>query len=138
MTLAALGVSLDDLVARLNGDQALVADVCTVFVIDSARMLRNLSSALYDADANRLIAAAHILKGAVSSFTTGAPLQAAIRVEQLARRGEFDAAADAVLNLMRLVTALRDDLTIAAATRRMTAAAASQEPYGRPVARAVC
>ncbi len=53
-----------ELALRVGGDQAFVDELCTLFCTSSRTLLSTLQAALEVADAQRIIADAHTLKGA--------------------------------------------------------------------------
>jgi CheY-like chemotaxis protein len=106
------------LLARVEGDEALLDELVRLFVGDVPARLGEVAVALSVGDAPALRRAAHAVKSAVSNFVTGqggaGPAQAAIaaarRVEDLAAGGDLTAAAGACRALEEAVARLRDEL----------------------------
>jgi len=104
--------------ARVEGDEALLAEIARLFRDDWVRLREEIGAALAEGDAARLHWAAHTAKGALSNFAAGPAGAAAVRLETLARAGDLASAADAVAvleaELGRLLPAL-DQLAAAPA-----------------------
>jgi HPt (histidine-containing phosphotransfer) domain-containing protein len=61
-----------ELATRVGGDEAFADELCSLFRTSSRTLLRELQTALAHADAQRIIANAHTLKGA--ALNIGAPM----------------------------------------------------------------
>jgi HPt (histidine-containing phosphotransfer) domain-containing protein len=61
-----------ELTTRVGGDEVFVNELCALFCTSSRTLLRELQAALELADAQRIIANAHTLKGA--ALNIGAPM----------------------------------------------------------------
>jgi CheY-like chemotaxis protein len=81
--------------ARVDGDEALLADLARLFLDESPNMLAALQTALAENDAARLERAAHSLKGAVSTFAARDAVDAALKLERLGRAGDLEEAPQA-------------------------------------------
>ena len=90
----------------LDGDEAAITAVIDVFLRDAESYLGEVDAALAAGDADRLMRAAHTVKGAVAIFDALPATDAAIRVELAARRGD-------------LAVARRDADDLRAETRRL-------------------
>jgi two-component system, sensor histidine kinase and response regulator len=84
---------------RVGGDMKLLHELIDLFFADCPRMWQNMCDALSQGDAVKLSRAAHTLKGSIGVFGAHSAREAAERVEQLARKGEFARAAEAVTHL---------------------------------------
>jgi CheY-like chemotaxis protein len=105
------------LLARVEGDEALLDELVRLFVGDVPARLGEVAVALAAGDAPALRTAAHAVKSAVSNFVTGtgggpapAAVVAARRLEELAAAGDLSAAAAASRALEEAVARLRDEL----------------------------
>jgi two-component system sensor histidine kinase/response regulator len=89
----------DEIRERLGGDTKLLHELIEVFFEDCPRMWQSVRDALSQGDALKLRRAAHTLKGSVGVFGAQAARAAAERLEQLARTGDLQSAAEAVAQL---------------------------------------
>ncbi len=92
----------------------LLQDLVDIFLEDLPRRLRALRAALAEDDVEGLLAAAHAIKGSVSTFAAAAAYEAASQLEDLARSGTgagLKAAIDVLeQEISRLQPALREIL----------------------------
>lgn len=97
--------------ALLDGDEAALSQLVSLFIADLPRNLKELNEALAQRSAPRLAAVAHSLKGAVGVFHALQAQDAAQRVESAARASDTERACrDAPLLVAALntrATALR-------------------------------
>ena len=75
--------------ARLEGDNELLAEMAALFVVECPRMLSAIHEAIARQDAKMLERAAHALKGSVGNFAAPAALDAALALEKAADRKDF-------------------------------------------------
>jgi len=94
------------LIARLEGDEALAGEMAAIFVRECPALLERVRDAVRRNATGDLREAAHALKGAVANFSASAATDRATEVEQLARTGGVAAAAACVDQLDTEVTAL--------------------------------
>jgi two-component system sensor histidine kinase/response regulator len=94
------------LIARLEGDEALAGEMAAIFVKECPALLERVREAARRGSAADLRDAAHALKGAVANFSVTAATQAAAEVEQLARTGGTAAAAGSIDRLEIEIAAL--------------------------------
>jgi len=85
----------DELLARVGGDRALLAELVRLFVDDAPRSLARIRKAIDAGDGEELRRAAHTLKGAASNFDAPALVQAARALEEIGRGKRFDEQAPA-------------------------------------------
>ena len=71
------------LMARLDGDTGLLAEVVDLFFESAPRLMRDLKKALEARDAASVERAAHTLKGAVANFGARAVFEATMRMDKL-------------------------------------------------------
>ncbi len=77
------------LLARLDGDTALLKEMTALFLSDCPRLLSDLEAAVASGVAPRIERAAHALKGAVANFDAKAAYDVALQLEGLARAGDL-------------------------------------------------
>ncbi len=80
------------LMARLDGDTGLLAEVVDLFFESAPRLMRDLKKALEARDAASVERAAHTLKGAVANFGARTVFEATMRMERLGHDGDLTGA----------------------------------------------
>ena len=107
-TAASIDAIIDraEVLERFEGDMDLVREVAELFIADCPHRLAAVREALADGDSAGLQRAAHSLKGSVSNFSAGAAVEAALRLEMLARAGDLTDAATACSTLEREIARL--------------------------------
>jgi CheY-like chemotaxis protein len=75
--------------ARVDGDEGLLADLAKLFCEESPKLLFAVEDAVARKDAAALKRAAHSLKGSMSTFAARDATEAALRLEELASVGEL-------------------------------------------------
>jgi signal transduction histidine kinase/CheY-like chemotaxis protein len=80
----------DEVLARVGGDRALLAEISRLFIDDAPTHLKRIREAMDAQDGDALRRAAHALKGAASNFDAGGVVTAARAIEQIGRTGQFD------------------------------------------------
>jgi CheY-like chemotaxis protein len=98
------------LLARMEGDQALLAEVVAIFHAEAPRMLADLRRAIEEANAAALQRVAHSFKGAVAIFGAHRASDAAQTLESLGRNGSVAGAAEVLAALEGQMTALSNEL----------------------------
>jgi two-component system sensor histidine kinase/response regulator len=96
--------------ARVDGDEGLLADLAKLFCEESPKLLSAVQDAVAKRDTAALKRAAHSLKGSISTFAAQDATEAALRLEDLARVGEFAGAEDAYRLLVAQVERLKQAL----------------------------
>ena len=95
---------------RLDGDEALVAELIQTFLSEYPELMSAVRKSMIQKDPAQVVQAAHALKGAVCNLTSGAALQAAVELETLGRVGDLRLADRSLqkleLEMGRLVAAL--------------------------------
>jgi CheY-like chemotaxis protein/HPt (histidine-containing phosphotransfer) domain-containing protein len=99
--------------ACVGGDRGLLAQVVATFRTSWVDYQKRIEAALDGTDAEALRMSAHALKGAIATLGSVAGREAAIRLEQLAREGDFDAARSAYSSLRSCITRLDSALVTA-------------------------
>jgi two-component system, sensor histidine kinase and response regulator len=96
--------------ARVDGDEGLLADLAKLFCEESPKLLSTVQDAVKKRDAAALKRAAHSLRGSMSTFAAREATEAASRLEELARVGELVNADDAYALLVAQVERLKQAL----------------------------
>jgi two-component system sensor histidine kinase/response regulator len=96
--------------ARVDGDEGLLADLATLFCEESPKLLSAVRDAVAKSDAAALQRAAHSLKGSMSTFAARDATEAALRLEELARSGDLADAESAYRLLAAQVDRLKQAL----------------------------
>ena len=96
--------------ARVDGDEALLADLAKLFCEESPKMMAAVQQAIAAKDAERLERAAHSLKGAVATLAAQKAFDAALRLERLGRAGDLSEAERAYEALESQIERLRSVL----------------------------
>jgi two-component system sensor histidine kinase/response regulator len=96
--------------ARVDGDEGLLADLAKLFCEESPKLLSAVQDAVAKRDTVALKRAAHSLKGSISTFAARDATEAALRLEDLARAGEFAGSEDAYRLLETQVERLKQAL----------------------------
>jgi CheY-like chemotaxis protein len=103
-------VDLEGSLTRLAGDMELFRKLAEFFDEDSPPLLAQIQAGLQQSDARLVERSAHTIKGLASNFGAEPTVQAALRVEELARGDNLAAAAEALPNLESQVQKLRESL----------------------------
>ena len=103
-------VNVAALMARLEGDRELLAELVTLYVEDEAGQLAELERAVERRDAEAVRRAAHALKGVVSNFSAPFAEAAAFALEMAGRHGQLSSAPALVATLRLELGRVRDAL----------------------------
>ncbi len=85
--------------ARVEGDSELFGDLLKLFASEAPAALGKVRKAVERKDAAAIERGAHTLKGSLSNFASEESVQAASRLEALAREGDLEPAQDAFRDL---------------------------------------
>ncbi len=96
--------------ARIEGDEELLREVCQLFLEESPKLLDKLRQAVAAGDAEGVVRAAHSLKGESSYLSASATSQAARQLEEMGRNQDLSRASDMLAQLEREVTSLQLEL----------------------------
>jgi HPt (histidine-containing phosphotransfer) domain-containing protein len=109
---AASQVSFDpeELLARVEGDRGLLAELVETFGADSRHLLANMRHGVEIGDAGLVHEAAHAIKGTLGTFSAGAASEAALALEVMGGQGVLTGAGAGVARLEREVEHLLRDL----------------------------
>lgn len=91
----------------LGGDRDLMAEVLRLFIDDSARLFREMHTAVARRNAEAIRQVAHALKGSIANLSSGSARELAAELEQLGKRGELEGAAELVERLEHELTLLQ-------------------------------
>jgi CheY-like chemotaxis protein len=103
-------IDREELLARVDGDTALLQDMVSLFLADLPRTLTAIREAVESEDAERLHKLAHSLKGSVINFSAHATTRAVVRLETMAREGDLGQAPPALKELEAAVEQLLPEL----------------------------
>ena len=92
-------LSKDTLLARVEGDVALLGEMAATFLGECPKYLSDIRQAVASCDSRALQSTAHTLKGSVANFTAHRATQAALRLEMMARDGDLTKSEPALLEL---------------------------------------
>ena len=109
--------------ARVDGDENLLADLAKLFLEEGPKMLAAIQTAVSEKDAARLERAAHSIKGTVSTFAAQGAFDAALKLERLGRAGELQEVSQALMHLESEMDRLQSAL-------QSLVAAGEQVPHG--------
>ncbi len=112
----------DTILEAVGGNVKLLTRVRDAFLSQSPRLLDSMRDAVAQRNAAELCRSAHTLKGAISNFGMGEALEAAIRIEQAGRDGDFEDAAVVLPRLESTVRDLQERMSAALAAATQTAA----------------
>jgi len=103
-------LDIDALLTSFDGDRELLLMLAKVFADSSPCQLSELGDALMRGDAEALARGAHALRGSVANFRAEAAVDAAARLEKLARTGDLSIADSALAVLKDEIELLRGAL----------------------------
>ncbi|MBI4964579.1 MAG: response regulator [Desulfomonile tiedjei] len=95
------------LMNQVGGDEGFVRQLAVLFLKESHDQLSALEQCVKDRDADGIARYSHSLKGALGSLHAARAAQAALELEQLARRGDVDRAAEAFDTLKKKIETVR-------------------------------
>jgi chemotaxis protein histidine kinase CheA len=98
---AALKLDEAEILARLDGDCQLLADLCDLSLVELPRMIQTLAEEVKAGNANAVHRAAHRLKGSLSVFGTGPHIEDCVAMEEIAIKCDLSRAAEAMSRLER-------------------------------------
>ncbi len=96
--------------ARVEGDTQLLAEMVRLFSEESPRLLSAAQKAVARRDAKALERAAHTLKGSVGNFAARGAVQAALKLETMAREGDLTEVEEAYRALEEQIERLKPAL----------------------------
>jgi HPt (histidine-containing phosphotransfer) domain-containing protein len=102
---------------RLQGDRELLEEIAGVFREEAPKLLAQITEAVERDDAGALKLAAHTLKGALANFAATAAVEAARRLELMAKEGDLSLAGPALATLEREIALLTPALEAISAGR---------------------
>lgn len=84
-----LQLDIDEILARIDGDCQLLADLCELSLTELPRMNQTLVDAVGKQDADAVHRAAHRLKGALSVFGDGPHIRDCLTLEEMGRKHDI-------------------------------------------------
>jgi PAS domain S-box-containing protein len=103
-------LDLDGLMRNFDGDAELVLTLARVFGDSSLDQMEQISDAIAHGDAEALARGAHLLKGAVANFGARAAVDAAVRLEGIAKSGDLSLAGSALAALEQEIDRVKQEL----------------------------
>jgi two-component system, sensor histidine kinase and response regulator len=100
-------VDIHELLTRVEGDRDLLASMATLFLEDYPRSRSTIREAVSRRDAKTLERAAHSLKSSVGNIAARAAMEAAIRLETIAKNGDLSEAEKACQALEQEIDRLK-------------------------------
>jgi two-component system, sensor histidine kinase and response regulator len=100
---------------RLGGDEALLRELCEIFLEESPKLMRNLRKAIEEGDASSVMRAAHSLKGEVGYLGAAGASQAAQQLEDMGAMNKLAAAPETLILLEREISGLHSSIRDSAA-----------------------
>jgi HPt (histidine-containing phosphotransfer) domain-containing protein len=96
----------EELLARLDGDEALLSELVGLFLQDAPRLLQEAHTAMSQRNSTALFRAAHTFKGAVSNFGADEAVAVAWRLESTGRAADWSNAGPALHELEQVFRGL--------------------------------
>jgi len=103
-------INRDELLQRVDNDLELLRDLVDLFLDDLEERLDGIDDAFKQDNIDLLHERAHALKGSVANFSASAALQAAARVNEIARNGRRTGLEKAVQALNAEMKRVRTEL----------------------------
>ena len=91
---------------RLGGDEALLRELCGIFLEEYPQLLWNLRKAIEEGDASSVMRAAHSLKGEVGYLGAAEASQAAQQLEDMGAENNLTGASETLIVLEREICGL--------------------------------
>lgn len=98
---AAIKLDEAEILARLDDDCQLLADLCDLSLAELPRLIQSLAVEVKAGDANAMHRAAHRLKGSLSIFGAGPHIEDCIAMEELALKSDLSQTPGAMSRLER-------------------------------------
>ena len=103
-------VDLDSVLERLDGDAELFQDFIEIFMEDAPALMKEIETALNDADAPALQKSSHALKGLLLNFGAKECVDSALALEKASRDDEIANAKEDYEKLLVSFEALQNEL----------------------------
>ena len=104
------GIDIASALELVDGDENILREMAGILIDCMPNMLTNIREAARDGDRQKLIRAAHNMKGSVGNVCATDAMDAAARIETLAEKGDMNAAVEATGELEDVVERLRPSL----------------------------
>jgi two-component system, sensor histidine kinase and response regulator len=103
-------VNADELLERLDGDRAFLAELTELFRADYPRQVKAISEAIQHNDAAGVKQASHALKGALSNLAASQAREIAAELERVGASGNLSAAGSNLRELEKELTRTMESL----------------------------
>ncbi len=100
------------LMERVEGDSGLACELAEMFLVECHKRLSELERAVAEEDVAQIEQVAHLLKGSAGVLAAGATMEAARRMETMARAGDLSQAPQAFQELRQTVASLERALNL--------------------------
>ncbi len=97
----------EEALARLEGDEGLLQELCQIFLRESPNLVERIRNAILESDSRRAERAAHSLRGELSYLCAPGAVRTAERLEEMARGNDLSRAAETLSTLEQQLAALR-------------------------------
>jgi CheY-like chemotaxis protein len=104
-------IDMNALLARVEGDRALLKDLVVLFLEDSPGLLEELRRAVHQSDCQKMERAAHTLKGAVGNFGAVRAMELSFKLETASRGGDLSRIDETFLDLEQEMALLFPELS---------------------------
>jgi two-component system, sensor histidine kinase and response regulator len=91
---------------RLGGDEALLRELCEIFLEESPKLMRKLGKSIVEGDADSVMRAAHSLKSEVGYLGAAEASQAAQQLEDMGAENKLASAPETLIVLEREIFGL--------------------------------
>ena len=98
----------EEVLARLGGDEELLGEIVQVYFEDYPGLLSQMQEAINESNSERLMRAAHDLKGLLSNFSSASATSAVQALEHAGRHDELAAAPQQLRTLQHELTLLNE------------------------------
>jgi two-component system sensor histidine kinase/response regulator len=112
-------MNIEVALANVEGDQELLLELAALFCEESPKCLAALRQATARRDFDAVRTAAHGFKGSVGTFAAQDAMEAAVRLEGLARGNEADGVPEASAALQAKIEELRSALQLLSSDPRL-------------------
>jgi HPt (histidine-containing phosphotransfer) domain-containing protein len=101
-----------EILARLNGDEDLLAEAASLFLQNCSQYLDRIRRAIAEDNPKSLEFAAHALKGSVANFGAEDAVRAAHQLESMGRQEDLQHSQDALQSLEAEIENVRNSLEV--------------------------
>lgn len=96
----------DEVLQRLGGDEALLQEVCRIFLKEAPKLIQTIKNGIAGSDPEAVLRAAHTLKGELGYLGNAAATRAVLELEDIGREKKLDRGGEVLHSLEREVNEL--------------------------------